>query len=95
MPLTHGQTGVSRYLGSFAAIDPPFWLGHETLVPSRLVRYSLIWPDGRPHAVVAQANRQAPFVAELARARVVRQNRRQFRILDGGRKEAGTGGAVE
>ena len=44
------------------------------------------WPDGRPHAVVHQAERQSPLIAGLSEARIVRHNRRQFRVLDGGRK---------
>lgn len=85
LPLVHGDSGVTRFLGSLAAIDPPIWLGYEQVNPSGLIRHTLIWPDGRPHAVLARNNRQAPFIPELANARVVRQNRRQFRILDGGR----------
>lgn len=85
LPLTHLDEGVSRYLGSISAIDTPSWLGFEPLSDFKLVEHLLIWPDGRPHAVVERQNRQAPFSPALAKARVVRLNRRQFRVLDGGR----------
>ncbi len=91
LPLLHSQATVTRYLGSISAIDPPIWLGFEPLTPFALTRHTLIWPDGRPHAIIERSNRQAPFKPELASARVVRLNRRQFRVLDGGRKPAGTG----
>lgn len=85
LPLVHGARTVSRYVGAMSAINPPHWLGHQPLGVSGLLRRHIVWPDGRPHAVVERQNRQAPFVPELAKARIVRQNRRQFRILDGGR----------
>lgn len=93
MPLTHLDAKVSRYVGSLSAIDAPAWLGFEPLRDFALAEQWLIWPDGRPHAVVERSNRQAPFMPEFANARVVRLNRRQFRVLDGGRKPAGPGGA--
>jgi hypothetical protein len=87
LPLLHPAKSVTRYLGALSAIDPPVWLGSEPLEPSCLISHSLVWPEGRPHAVVAQGYHQLPFSPELAAARMVRSNRRQFRILDGGRKE--------
>lgn len=91
LPLTHIDDKISRYLGSVSAIDPPAWLGFERLETFRLAAHWLIWPDGRPHAVLERNHRQAPFLPELANARVVRLNRRQFRVLDGGRKPLGGG----
>jgi hypothetical protein len=91
LPLLHGENGVQRYLGAVSAIDPPSWLGYEKLEPSGLIRQTTVWPDGRPHAVVEKSRRQSPFVPALANARIVRQNRRQFRILDGGRKDDARG----
>jgi hypothetical protein len=87
LPLTHEGASIRRYLGAVTAIDPPVWLGYQRLWPSGLLRHNLMWPDGRPHAVIERSNRQSPFISSLANARVVRQNRRQFRILEGGRKD--------
>ncbi len=86
MPLTHLDAKVSRYVGSISAADAPVWLGFEPLREFALAEHWLIWPDGRPHAVVERSNRQAPFMPEFANARVVRFDRRHFRVLDGGRK---------
>ena len=86
LPLTHTRDEISRYLGALTPIKAPLWLGHEVLGQAMLLEHRLLWPDGRPHSVVERVNRQAPLMAELAEARVVRFNRRQFRILEGGRK---------
>lgn len=88
LPLVHGQNGISRYVGSISAMEPPAWLGHEPLQPLAIGERRLHWPDGRPHAIIERSNRQAPFVAELANARVIRFNRRHFRVLDGGKSNA-------
>jgi hypothetical protein len=87
MPLVHTATTVSRYLGAVSAIDPPDWLGRERLVSRRLVGHSVIWPDGRPHAIMDRHRNQTPFVASMAGARLVKVDRRTFRVLDGGLAE--------
>lgn len=85
LPLVHGQNGISRYVGSISAMEPPAWLGHESLQPVAIAERRLHWPDGRPHAIIERSDRQAPFVPELANARIVRFNRQHFRVLDGGK----------
>ena len=87
LPLLHMSGTITRYLGSISPVDPPAWLGAEKLTPARLASHALVWPDGRPHAVIASGNRQAPFVQSLAAARVVRVDRRQFRVVQGGRAD--------
>lgn len=87
LPLTHPDNEVTRYLGSFSAIDPPAWLGAEPVVSTVLLAHNVVWPDGRPHQMAAISNRQLPFSPDMAAARIVRSQRRQFRILEGGRKE--------
>lgn len=85
LPLTHTGNEVTRYLGSICPIDPPTWLGLRPLTPGPLLEHELIWPDGRPHAVLDRGGTQAPFRAAMANARLVRTDRRQFRVLEGGR----------
>ena len=84
MPLVHTGTSISRLLGSATAIDPPVWLGTETLPPLDVLRQQLVWPDGRPHAIAEKFRNQPALIPELAGARIVRVNRRSFRVLDGG-----------
>ncbi|MGD9806239.1 MAG: PAS domain-containing protein [Hyphomicrobiaceae bacterium] len=87
LPLKHPAEEVTRYLGTISAMDPEPWLGFEPLERSWLIRHNLIWPDGCPDALTTNLDRRLPFSPELAAARIVRSDRRQFRILDGGRKE--------
>ena len=84
MPLVHTGTAISRLLGSITAIDPPIWLGTETLPPLDVLRVQMVWPDGRPHAIADKLRHQPVLIPELAGARLVRVNRRSFRVLDGG-----------
>lgn len=84
LPLVHTGGTIDRYVGSMSALETPAWLGAERLVFKRLLRHEVIWPDGRPHAVVDKAHRQAPFLPHVRNARIVRQDRRQFRVYDGG-----------
>lgn len=87
LPLLHPASEVTRYLGTISAINPEPWLGAVPLERSWLIRRGLIWPDGRPDPFAGGLDRQLPFAPELAAARIVRAARRQFRVLDGGRKE--------
>lgn len=84
LPLMHTRQTISRYLGCMTAIDPPVWAGTRALKPSRLLDHDVLWPDGRPHALVERSGHQAPFVPAMANARLVRADRRQFRVLEGG-----------
>ncbi len=86
LPLVHGDKTISRYLGAFSAINPPAWLGTAPVVVEKVIRQELVWPEGRPHAVIERAYHQAPFIPQVMTGRIVRVDRRQFRIFDGGRK---------
>jgi hypothetical protein len=88
LPLVHTQNSVDRLLGALSPIDAPAWLGTERATRYRLLRHEVIWPDGRPHSLI-ERNHQAPFHATIQTARLVRSDRRQFRVYDGGRSETG------
>ena len=83
-PLMHTREVVDRYLGSITPIDPPAWLGSELISERRLICHELIWPDGRPHTLTDAMARQSPFMPNVHNARLVRVDRRQFRVYDGG-----------
>jgi hypothetical protein len=72
MPLIHTGETINRLLGVISAIEPPFWLGAETLARHELIELHLHWPDGPP----AHAARRG--------AEIVRLSPRRFRVLDGG-----------
>jgi len=84
LPLVHSGQVIDRIVGAISCVSPPEWLGTARLDDRRLTGRELIWPDGRPHAVLASAERQAPLVAHTRAARLVRSERRHFRVYDGG-----------
>lgn len=84
LPLFHLRQAVTRFVGSISAIDAPYWLGSEPLTVGAIIKREIIWPDGRPHPVIERLDRQSPFLPALQGARLIRFERRQFRILDGG-----------
>ncbi|MGI9407217.1 MAG: PAS domain-containing protein [Hyphomicrobiaceae bacterium] len=89
LPLIHSGNAISRILGSISIIGPtPGWLGSEPLVIQTISYVSIIWPDGRPHAILQKSDRQPPFSPLPEHKRVVSIERRNFRVFDGGRSES-------
>lgn len=84
LPLIHSPDTIDRFLGVIAPIDPPIWLGSVRLEQRQLLTAELIWPDGRPHSIVERLGHQAPFLPDVRNARIVRADRRAFRVYDGG-----------
>jgi hypothetical protein len=85
LPLVHAGQKIGRIIGAMSANTAPHWLDNEPLLSRRLQRHELIWPDGRPHAVVERVGRQVPFLPARAQMRIVKTGRRQFRVFEGGR----------
>ncbi len=88
LPLIHKGAIPDRFLGCWCALSPPSWLSMEKLDRRLLHRMELIWPDGRPHAVVERFDNQSPFLPHIRYGRLVRSDRRQFRVYDGGLSKA-------
>ena len=65
LPLSHMRDTIDRFLGSVAVMERPAWLGAERLVTSRILKHELIWPEGRPHAMIDAVHRQAPFLPQM------------------------------
>jgi hypothetical protein len=85
LPLMHTDASITRVLGSVAAANPPDWLGGEPLSKARIKAHHIVWPDGRPHSGNDRYREPAPLLSNLTGARVVRFNRRSFRVVEGGR----------
>jgi hypothetical protein len=85
LPLLHAGQKIGRIIGAMSATSAPHWLESEPLRSRQLQRHELIWPDGRPHAVVERLGKQAPFLPARAQMRIVKTGRRQFRVFEGGR----------
>ena len=89
LPLLHTGNKITRIIGAMSATSMPHWVGSEPLRSRQLKQHQIIWPDGRPHAIVARLGRQAPFQPASAGAGVptVKTVQRQFRVLEGGRTD--------
>ncbi len=85
LPLIHTRDVVDRFLGSISCANAPMWLGSEPLTRLTLRNAEIVWPDGRPHQLAGMLA-HPPALASIAQgSRVVRFDRRQFRVVDGGR----------
>jgi hypothetical protein len=85
LPLLHSGETVGRIIGAMSTSSFSRWQHTDSPVTRRLVRHEIIWPDGRPHAIVQRLGRRAPFVREVRQPRVPKYERPQLRLLDGGR----------
>ncbi len=81
LPLTHLGASVTRIMGAATSIDPPYWLGTAPLTRLAVLSFDLDWPARR-----AAGPDDEPQLAILSDRRppVVRDIRRQFRVVEGG-----------
>ncbi len=85
LPLVHGQSCADRFVGAFSPLEAPPWLGYDPLDDLHILSDEIIWPDGHPRPVqTGPADRQSPFLPRIRHSRIVRSDRRQFRVFDGG-----------
>jgi hypothetical protein len=85
MPLTHTRNSVDRFLGSISPINKPSWLGTVALTHRTLLSHETVWPDGSPHTKFIQTlPHQAQLLPVVREARIVRSQRRHFRVYEGG-----------
>jgi hypothetical protein len=67
-----------------SALEEPKFPVEERIASLKLLAVEAVWPQGRPHAAAEKLSRQTPILPEVRNARIVRQDRRQFRVYDGG-----------
>ncbi len=84
MPLTHTRDTVERFLGCVAPIGDPSWLGTVQLKNMKLIDNEIIWPDGVSAAHANRLDHQPALLPMRREARIVRSDRRQFRVYEGG-----------
>jgi hypothetical protein len=92
LPLVHTGQSISRVLGSLASAVPLAPYAAEPFNHIQLATFDVIWPDGRPFAVVSKSPTPVPFLRDTGPSRVVRHERRSFRVYDGGRSDPANGG---
>ncbi len=83
LPLRHTRDTIDRVLGSFAPLQSPAWLGEKAVVSKRVIANELVWPLRDPGAGISRAPEPPTLLPERA-TRIVRSERRQFRVFDGG-----------
>lgn len=85
LPLRHTGDDIDRVLGALAPLDPPHWLGELPLTTKRIIAHELVWPGGAPTFVTEDRVRDdVPVLLAADHKRVVRSERRQFRVFEGG-----------
>lgn len=84
LPLVHTGETVTRILGSIATNYPASWLGHQPIGRIAVRQFNVLWPDGRPHAVIKKLDKPSPFAKPHAGAKPPVRARRTFRVYEGG-----------
>jgi len=87
LPLKHTGEAIDRVLGAIAALDPPHWLGELPLHSKRIIAQELTWPAGMQRndgPVDADVGADVPVLMPADHTRIVRSERRQFRVFEGG-----------
>lgn len=93
LPLRHTGEAIDRVLGSFVALDRPSWLGYVPLATKRLIANEFIWPASNSNGTAPEFGpvplrpNHTPMPLSPRGGRIVRSERRQFRVFDGGRNE--------
>jgi hypothetical protein len=89
LPLMHATRTISRVLGALSPLSTPAWLTERPIRSKSILANELVWPGRDAHAVIARVpNDCAPDVMRERPARIVRSQRRQFRVVDGGRSRS-------
>ena len=87
LPLIHTGQSIGRVLGSLTPLSALPDYPAEPFDSIALNTFDVVWPDGRPYALLARTEAPAPFVRDNGPSRLVRSDRRAFRVFDGGRKD--------
>jgi hypothetical protein len=89
LPLMHTTRTISRVLGALSPLSMPEWLTERPIRSKSILANELVWPGRDAHAVIARVpDDRAPDVMRERPARIVRSQRRQFRVVDGGRSRS-------
>lgn len=84
LPLRHTRDAIDRVLGSFSPLQSPSWLGEKPIVSKRVLANELVWPTRDALATLSREPAEQPLSVPARAARIVRSERRQFRVFDGG-----------
>jgi hypothetical protein len=89
LPLIHMRDVVDRFVGCISIADAPDWLGEEPLTERTLTSYQAILSDMPTSEILPFPQPALALDNNVRTARIVRTNRRYFRVYDGGLAEDG------
>ncbi|HWK39129.1 MAG TPA: PAS domain-containing protein [Hyphomicrobium sp.] len=85
LPLRHTGETIDRILGALNPLHAPHWLGELPITSKRIISHELGWPSGAPINFADTVVRDAvPVFMPPEHTRIVRSERRQFRVFEGG-----------
>jgi hypothetical protein len=85
LPLHHATDLIDRVLGCFCPLEAPSWLGYVPLATKRVIANEFIWPAGNCGSTMLDLPERVPVLMQQSRtARIVRADKRHFRVFDGG-----------
>lgn len=88
LPLVHTRNRIDRAVGVMAILSDtyPSWLGNSAIVDQKITEHETLWPDGEPRPADTNSEQEPALAPHVRTARIVRADRRQFRVYEGGRK---------
>jgi hypothetical protein len=87
LPLCHTRDTIERVLGAFSPMSSPDWLGEKPVVSKRVIMNDVVWPS-RDHYGAISRPIEPPSLDPSRSARIVRSQRRQFQVFEGGLSNA-------
>ena len=83
-PLIHSRNTIDRLVGAMSVLSNSSWLGKTPITSQKILAHEIIWPDGRPHSCAQKMTQEPALAPHMRTARIVRIDRRQFRVYEGG-----------
>jgi len=87
LPLRHTRETIDRILGCFSPLQSPGWLGEKPVIEKHVITNELVWPSRDPMEMLSRP-KEPPVLAPPHAKRVVRSQRRQFQVFEGGLSNA-------
>lgn len=87
LPLRHTRDAIERVLGTFSPLQSPSWVGEKPVVSKHVIANDLVWPSRDPLSGISRPI-EPPSIDPSRSARIVRSQRRQFQVFEGGLSNA-------
>lgn len=87
LPLIDPRGTITRFVGAMSCSGTQDVIEPYPAAVRFLLRHELLWPDGRPQLQAQPKPRPQPPPLQPTGGRIVRSDRRQFLVFDGGRRD--------